>query len=48
MTDQVDEQPSYSQSVFASSAGFAAVVAVTALFKRGSRRYEVAPSSETD
>jgi hypothetical protein len=48
MTDQVEAEPSYSQSLFASSAGFAAVLAASAFVKRGPRRYAVAPSSETD
>jgi hypothetical protein len=48
LNDQVDEAPSSSRNLFASSAGFAAVIAVTALFQRGPRRYAVAPSSETD
>jgi len=47
MTDPVAEKPSYSRSVVASSAGFAAVVAVSTLLKRRPR-YAVAPSSEAD
>jgi hypothetical protein len=47
MTDPVAEKPSYSQSVVASSAGFAAVVAVSTLLKRRPR-YAVAPSREAD
>jgi hypothetical protein len=48
MNDQVEEEPgTYSRNVFASGAGFTAVVAVSAFFKRGPR-YVVAPTRETD
>jgi hypothetical protein len=47
MTDPVGEKPSYSRNVVASSAGFAAVVAMSAMLKRRPR-YAVAPSSEAD
>ena len=44
---EVGEKPSYSRNVVASSAGFAAVVAMSAMLKRRPR-YAVAPSSEAD